>query len=470
MPYHPASGGFVRGDDDGSSTSAMNRARLLAANPAAVAMMVGATQHKAESAAKTEKQAADAAASQAKVSIDLGADGKQVINAKGVPVDDFDSNIAKAYEGPQRELSSIMDRLASNLNREKIRQQLQTYQGRLAAARELGANALTSRIDAWRIGSGRISPESAVDQVAMQRAAKLANFHRMASGVFDDARLAANTDRADRAAQNTAARQRRQSLLSAINKSDLSNLSVDNIAAEAGLSPEELTPQDLTAIKARRDSLTLREAKDRRGRVAKTINDLDPDALTPDNVARLSGAEQLTESEIASVSARKKALDDKRARDEARDARADAREARAVAAELRAAQASERSAHADERAGRSEERSVAREEHSRRQKAIDELADKIEKNNDRIQRNSIDYAKALDDKEREELRKQNIGHIQENKDLLAHLNALRSQRQPASAPSDGKAIEYVSPAEWKALIASGETAASLAKQGIRRKN
>ena len=148
------------------TNDALQRAKVLAANPAAAAMVIAATRHKAETNATNEAKSRGEREAEAKVTIDVGSG---TLKAEGVPVDDFEESMQEAHDRPYNELTAIMSRMAEGLNAAKIKDQLSTHKGRLGAARELGANALTSRIDAWRVKTGRITPERAVEQVQMQR-------------------------------------------------------------------------------------------------------------------------------------------------------------------------------------------------------------------------------------------------------------------------------------------------------------
>lgn len=403
----------------------MKRAQILAANPAAVAMMVGAAKHKSETAAKTAGEEGQQRQDQAKVSLDLGSG---TISTKDMPVEDFHAEMAKAYEGPQRELSATLQRMSAKLNRDTITKELSTYQGRVAAARELGANPLTARIDAWRIGSGRITPDRAVDQVAMKRAGDMAGFYKATSPMLDDARAVANMGRAEDTAAAASARRSRQDVVQAINRSDSSNLTEENVAAEAGLDPSELTPKEKISIKARRDSLTMKETRDRRARVAKAINDVDLDALDPDTVAKLAGTDQLDESEIASLNAKKKKLQDKEQRDIVRENRLATAQALKQAAATRA----------DEARGRV----VTNKEKADRRRDVDAVGRQIEKNNDKITANQRAFSKLLpgaDADQRKTLQEQNFGLVAENRKLMGDLASLRGGQ---SAPKVGDRKDF----------------------------
>jgi hypothetical protein len=255
-------------------------ARTLATSPAATAMMLAAARHKAETNVKNVSADRAKAEEKSKVTLDLA---KGTITGVDVPVDDFAQTQQDAYDKPYRELEKVaaplMELLKSQgqkLDRDKIKQELSTPEGRLRAARnEFDYNPISARL--WGRRQIKNLPENeAVDRVVMERAKRFAGLYAGLSPIVDDLRMGASkateAQKAAAAAQTAA----RKALFSDIGKADLEMLTVEGIAARTGIPPEALEADDeiMKSISDRRTKLTVAKAKDSATVRRKAVADL----------------------------------------------------------------------------------------------------------------------------------------------------------------------------------------------------
>lgn len=257
----------------------LQKARQLAMNPAAAAMMVAATRNKAESNAKTVAAERDKKNAEAKVTIDVGTG---TLRAEGVPLDDFEKTMQSAYDKPYRELAAVKNRMAAEMQAKADEEQI------AEAGNEWSGRVGPKISDIWR-GKGR--------KTAMMRAKQLAETKRDAK-FYGELAEAEEKEAKERETKQKGAR-------GAIESSDLSDLTTDDVAVKSGLSAEEIesNPALTTAMKRQRDELTLKKAKESAGTRRKAVGDLKRDAvesgLTFDDWVADTEAQvgELTESE-----------------------------------------------------------------------------------------------------------------------------------------------------------------------------
>ncbi|HEY8165130.1 MAG TPA: hypothetical protein VIF83_06195 [Gemmatimonadaceae bacterium] len=262
-------------------SGALARARALAGNPAALAMMMGAARASAEGRAKAIADDYASRTAKAKVSIDVDGEGRKTLTAKRVPVDDVDAQIQEAHEGPRRELLTTLggtlddldrehaQQSAAQLDPEAIRNELSTHEGRVKLSLELGASSRRkAENDSVRIQNGEIPIERAIQQVLEKRAGKAREFLKRVDATNEKSR--------------EDARKRNNSVYSAIKSSDLDSVNVEDIASRASVDPKTITsnPEYLSAMKDRREQLTLAKAKGRRSAVNSTITSMKPEDVS----------------------------------------------------------------------------------------------------------------------------------------------------------------------------------------------
>lgn len=435
---------------------------MLDARKLAAAMVYGSG--KATSEGRAEKKANEQETAAANTKITINGDGS--LDIKGATPEMLQGReqqaLAETRDAPlieARRVAAEMGFPVKDASPDAVRRDLSSFRGSYREARKVGAKPIWAAVAG--IAGARGKPLVGLQEdVAYARAKETMDAYRASKPVLAE-------ERAEQSAQANAAKARRTAVLAAIDKGDLTNLTPEFVAARAGLDPTELGEDDLRSIEARRRSLSAKDARDRRGRVARVINDLDADALTPENVAKLAEVDDLAPEEVSSLSARRKALEDKARRDEDRDLRAERREIRAAAAEARAAAAAERAEASAARGERREQATLKRQEAEAKTKQIDKVVADMEETYEQMQANSRTFAKSEDADERAELQRQNAAlRVAQTKQREA-LDALLGKK--AAPKSEAGAVEYVNEREWKALLATGETAASLAKQGIRLK-
>lgn len=291
----------------GPNPNSLLTARALATNPAAVALMSAAARQASETNVKAVTEDRQRKDAKAKVQINLGEGGNATFDAKGISADDFNASVAEAMAGPQRQYLEVLRKMSALADREAIKKELETHEGRLRAAREIGGNWWTSRVDSRRLRTGRNSMETAADQVFMERARKLKAYQDQVGSTFDDTLRAQAGDQTRERAQDTAEKAARKAVYGEIGKADLRALNVESIAATTGIDPGALANDKgvIGAMERRRTALTLDlakgNAKDRRAAVGKLGKDVVASGQTFEQWKADSEAQvgELAPSEIA---------------------------------------------------------------------------------------------------------------------------------------------------------------------------
>lgn len=381
------------------------RARALAANPAALAMMIGATKFKSQANAKTVAEQGQQRKDNAKVTLDL-ANG--TLNAKDMPIEDMHKQIAGAAAGPFQELSQTITQLGDQVDQDQIDAATNHWEG-----------VLPKISDAWK-NKGKKS--------AMERALALNKLGETATAMTR-AQTMARQQKQDATKQNNA-------IYSEIKKSDLNSLTPEDVAARAGVDPSDLTDQHLATMKQRRDQLTLEKAKSGSDSVNKRISTLKTDDVAGYTDFRAWLTDQQAETGDFSDSQKsraesrftglKKQYEDEQQQKQARDERANNADVRSADAAARAAV----------NQTRSEDKDAAR-AHSN---AISDIAKQIQENNKTIMSNSRSFSSTSDPEKRDTLQKQNGGLVEENKKLRGNLDTLLGKKKVLSADEALKAL------------------------------
>ena len=412
----------------------MQRARTLATNPAAAAMMLAATRHKAETGVKNESDARAAKDENAEVTFDVG---KGTISAKGVSVEDLGQVQQDAYDKPYGELAAISRRMATQMQREDENADEEQ-------AGNQWSGVLPNIADLWR-GKGAKDNYRRAKQLQMKRD----------EARFYDEMAKEEKKRADAATkQEEKVTKQRSAARAEIGRSDdLRSLTTSDVAVRAGV--DEATVADdpvlADAMRAQRIGLTLKGAKEaataRRARVsALKREDVEDGTFEQWKADTETQVGELSPSELGRARAYWRSAEDKVNDEHEREAsklRAEARsiagQARAATAAERAADAAERSAGASERAARGETRSIEREKNHQRRAEINRIGGEIDQVYAKIQANSLAFTKTKKPNERAELQRQNKELTMKQRQLFGALTALRGGKSvaapaPAAAP------------------------------------
>lgn len=288
---------------------AMQRARVLASNPAAAAMMLAATRHRAETGVKDVSDERAKKDAKAEVTLNM-ADG--TIDAKGVSVDDLGQTQQQAYDKPYRELAITARHMAVQMDR-------QDEAARADAAGNEWSGVLPKISDIWR---GKRQKD------AYKRAQQL-QYKRDEARYYDELAKAQEEQAKEREKLAKEATKGRTTARAEIGRSDLSSLTTSDVATRAGVDESVVAndPAMIEAMKSKRDALTLKGTKDaataRRARVVAMNKD---DALggTFDQWRQDTESQvgELTPSELAHAQNKWRAFEGKVAEDQVKTERA----------------------------------------------------------------------------------------------------------------------------------------------------
>jgi hypothetical protein len=425
-------------------------------DPMILAAMVGSTNLASKGFVEREAKKQTEAVSKAKVSFEALPDGTVVVNSKNVPVQDPRTAIAQAGDKPYQKLFKQLKDYGLNVeDPDAPAVEKGSFGEGYRASRELGGSVFSALLDGARVRTGRLSKEDAQAQVKDARVQRLLAIKK-AYPEIENAEADENT--AVKAEQ-----QKRDKIRAVINDLSYEALTPENVRAGAGLPGTQGLPDwAMNELAAKRKAFEEKLLSDNEKEVSRRIKGMKRSVVADyDSFDEwVADNEDVDFDEETAARARRQfdALKTEAIRaqlkEEKKEARAEARDARAEAAAGRAETRAER-------VERKQEATEKRQELKDREAEINRLGKAIDDNNKEIVRNQRDFAKTLNKEERTVLQATNRGLVAQNKKLMEQLTALRGK--------GGAKIEYATPAEWDALIASGETPESLKSQGIAKR-